>query len=208
MEFDIALASASPRRRELLEEAGVDFRPFPVSVDETLEPDLAADPLEAAKQVAQRKARQAVEQILCEGYEGDLAVLGADTMVVLDGRIFGKPRDAAEATAMLTELSGQRHEVITGVSLWLVHAPSMEDLDLAYRTFADVTAVTFRELSSQEISQYVATGDPMDKAGAYGIQSGAGAFVEKLEGSLDTVIGLPVSRLLREYPEVFGAEAM
>lgn len=200
--LDVVLASASPRRRALLEEAGVSFRVHAVDADESLEPDLAADPPEAAKKLAERKAHRAVEELLNGGYSGTMAVIASDTMVVLDGRIFGKPRDADEARAMLRDLSGRTHEVMTAVSLWMVHGPEGEDLALAYRTFLDATKVTFRPLDDVEIDAYIATGDPFDKAGAYGIQSGGGAFVAAIDGALDTVIGLPVQRLLEEFPEL------
>lgn len=198
--LDVVLASASPRRRSLLEEAGVSFRVHAVDADESLEPDLAANPSEAVKKLAERKAHAAVEELLNGGCSGTLAVIASDTMVVLDGRIFGKPADADEARAMLRALAGRTHQVMTAVSLWMVHGAEGDDLALAYRTFTDTTAVTFRPLDDAEIDAYVATGDPFDKAGAYGIQSGGGAFVEAVDGETDTVIGLPVKRLLAEFP--------
>ena len=202
LEFEVVLASASPRRRALLEEAGVPFRTLVTDVDESLEPDLVARPLEAVKKLAERKAHAAVERLLVDGYAGALIVLGSDTMVVLDDVIFGKPADAAEATHMLESLSGNTHQVHTAVSVWMVHAPAEGDISLGYRTFVDTTDVTFRALTSDEIAAYVATGDPLDKAGAYGIQSGAGVFVDHIDGALDTVIGMPVERLLREIPDI------
>lgn len=233
MEFEVVLASASPRRRQLLEEAGVRFRVHSVDVDESLEPDLLENPTEAVKRLAERKARAAVERLMNEGFTGSMVVLGSDTMVVFRGEVFGKPRDRADAERMLSALSGHGHDVHTAVSLWAVHvsdgsngrgeAESLETSDdraareaheayeedrveMAYRTFVDTTYVYFKELSDLDISEYIATGDPFDKAGAYGIQSGASAFVDHIEGSLDTVIGLPVHRLLNEYPEFFGLE--
>lgn len=195
-DLDIVLASGSPRRRELLSQAGVAFRTLAVDVDESLEPDQQADPEAACKMLAERKARAAVEALLTPDYVGTLAVIGADTMVVCQGRIFGKPADAAEARAMLRELSGRTHQVITAVSLWAVHAPAQGDIDLGFRTFADTTQVRFGELTDQQIDRYVATGDPLDKAGAYGIQSPECDLVEAVEGRLDTVIGLPVEPLM------------
>lgn len=198
--LEVVLASASPRRRQLLEEAGVAFRVHAADADESLEPDLAANPPEAAKKLAERKAHAAVEELLAGGFSGTMAVVASDTMVVLDGRIFGKPQDAAAARAMLQALSGRTHQVMTAVSVWMVHCGEGDDVGLAYRTFLDTTAVTFRSLDDAAIDAYIATGDPFDKAGAYGIQSGGGAFVEGIDGSLDTVIGLPVERLLAEFP--------
>lgn len=195
-DFDIVLASGSPRRQALLAKAGIDHRVFSVAVDESLEPDELKDPEAAAKKLAERKARAALERLLTPDYQGYLMVIGADTMVVLDGKIFGKPADEAEAVAMLSALSGRTHRVITAVSVWVVRAGAGEDIDLGFRTFADSTAVRFRQLKTTEISAYVATGDSMDKAGAYGIQSSGCDFVEAFEGSKDTVMGLPLEPLL------------
>ena len=203
--LDIVLASASPRRRQLLQEAGVEFRVHAVDVDESLEDDLAAEPVEAVKKLAERKARAAVEQLVTSDYDGTLAVLGSDTMVVFRGQIFGKPHDAADAERMLRALSGHGHDVHTAVSLWAVHAPAGQDVSLFYRTFVDTTYVYFKELTDEQIADYIASGDPFDKAGAYGIQSGAAPFIDHIEGELDTVIGFPVKRLLKEFPDFFGA---
>ena len=201
--YDIVLASASPRRRELLAQTGVDFRVHAVDADETLDERLAADPVEAVKKLAERKAKAAVEQLVTPDYDGTMIVLGSDTMVVFRGEIFGKPRDADDARRMLRALSGHGHDVHTAVSLWAVHAPAGQDVGLFYRTFVDTTYVYFRDLADDEIEAYIASGDPFDKAGAYGIQSGAGVFVDHIEGSLDTVIGFPVERLRREFPDIF-----
>ena len=201
--YDIVLASASPRRRELLAQTGVDFRVHAVDADETLDERLAADPVEAVKKLAERKAKAAVEQLVTPDYDGTMIVLGSDTMVVFRGEIFGKPRDADDARRMLRALSGHGHDVHTAVSLWAVHAPAGQDVGLFYRTFVDTTYVYFRDLADDEIEAYIASGDPFDKAGAYGIQSGAGVFVDHIEGGLDTVIGFPVERLRREFPDIF-----
>ena len=203
MTYDIVLASASPRRRALLEDACVRFRVHAVDADETLSPELVDNPLEAVKKLAERKAKAAVEQLVTPDFEGALAVIGSDTMVVLRGEIFGKPRDAADARRMLGALSGCGHDVNTAVSLWLVGASHTGETGIAYRTFVDTTYVYFRDLSEAEIEAYIASGDPFDKAGAYGIQSGAATFIDHIEGDLDTVIGLPVGRLMREFPDLF-----
>ena len=202
MELDIVLASASPRRRQLLEEAGVSFRVHAVDADETLDDGLLEDPVEAVKKLAERKAHAAVEELVTPDYRGMLAVLGSDTMVVFRGKIFGKPHDAADAERMLRTLSGHGHDVHTAVSLWMVHAGEGQDIGIAYRTFVDTTYVYFKELSDAQIADYIASGNPFDKAGAYGIQSIGDSFVDHIEGSLDTVIGFPVERLLREFPEL------
>ena len=201
--YDIVLASASPRRRELLAQTGVDFRVHAVDADETLDERLMAEPVEAVKKLAERKAKAAVEQLVTPDYDGTMIVLGSDTMVVFRGEIFGKPHDADDARRMLRALSGHGHDVHTAVSLWAVHAPAGQDVGLYYRTFVDTTYVYFRDLDDDEIEAYIASDDPFDKAGAYGIQSGAGVFVDHIEGSLDTVIGFPVERLRREFPDIF-----
>ena len=203
-DFDIVLASASPRRRELLGQAGVAFRIHAVDADEELTPELAAEPVEAVKKLAERKARAAVEELVVEDYSGLLVVIGSDTMVVLRGEIFCKPHDADDAERMLHALSGCGHDVNTAVSVWVVNALEEGDVGLFYRTFVDTTYVYFRDLSDEEIADYIASGEPFDKAGAYGIQGPAGAFVDHIEGALDTVIGLPVGRLREEFPDLFS----
>lgn len=206
-QLDIVLASASPRRRQLLEETGVSFRVHVAQADESLDADLRAEPVEAVKKLAERKARAAVEQLVDEEYDGTMVVIGSDTMVVLRGEIFGKPHDEEDARRMLRALSGCGHDVNTAVSVWVVHAPAGQDVGLFYRTFVDTTYVYFKNLTDDEIDAYIASGDPFDKAGAYGIQSGAGAFVDHIEGNLDTVIGLPVVRLKQEFPDLFALGA-
>ena len=196
------LASASPRRRELLEQAGVAFRVHAVDVDEALEPDDLTQPAEAVKKLAERKAHAAVEQLLSDGYAGSMIVLGSDTMVALGSEVFGKPADRTEAEHMLRTLSGRTHQVHTGVSLWVVVAPPDQDISLAFRSFTDTSDVTFRAIEEAELAAYLATDEPYDKAGAYAVQGTAGAFVERIDGALDTVIGLPVERLLREFPDI------
>lgn len=207
--FEVILASNSPRRRELLNAAGVKFtvRTPVTPVDESLEPDLAANPEEAAKKLAERKAGAVIQEVLAENYTGMLIVIGADTMVVLDGKIFGKPRSASDGKHMLRQLSGRTHEVITAVSVWMVAAPNAEDVSLGFRTFADISHVTFRDLTDEEITDYLRKGESFDKAGAYAIQGEGAALVDHYDGSLDTIIGLPATRLIKEFPDLVNAEA-
>lgn len=202
---DSILASGSPRRKQLLEDAGIAFSVRVSEVDETLEPDLLADPPEAAKKLAERKAGAVVQEVLSENYLGMAAVLGADTMVVLDGEIFGKPASLSDAKRMLRRLSGRTHEVVTAVSLWMVAAPTIEDISVGFRTFVDRSAVTFRSLTDEEIADYLRKGESFDKAGAYAVQGEGASLVEGVDGALDTVIGLPVGRLLDEFPDLFAA---
>lgn len=207
MKIDVILASGSPRRSELLAREGVTFTVRVSQVDETLDADLLNQPEEAAKKLAERKARAAVEDVLNEGYEGMAMVVGADTMVVADNTIYGKPVDEADAHRILDELSGRAHQVITGVSVWLVGAPAGEqDISLAFRSFAETSHVLFKALDDELIERYIATGEPMDKAGAYGVQGlGGEMLVERVSGDFDNVVGLPVKRLIAEFSEFFEA---
>lgn len=178
---DIVLASGSPRRKELLAASGVPFRVIVSDAEETVAEDAA--PAEVAMRNAQTKALA-----VAQGLSPSSTVIGADTIVVLDGRIFGKPKDEDDAKRMLSELSGRTHQVITGVCI--VNSEGAA-------SFAEVTEITFKKLSTKDIDTYVATGDPLDKAGAYGIQGGAGRFVDRIEGDYDNVVGLPTAHLLR-----------
>ncbi len=200
--IDVILASGSPRRKQLLEDAGVAFSVRVSEVDETLEPDLLANPEEAAKKLAERKAGAVVQEVLSENYLGMAAVVGADTMVVCDGEIFGKPVSLSDAKRMLRRLSGTTHQVLTAVSVWLVAARDVEDVSLGFRTFVDRSDVTFHQLSDDQITEYLRQGESFDKAGAYAVQGEGAKLVARVKGDLDTVIGLPVSRLLSEFPDL------
>lgn len=171
--MDIILASQSPRRRELLEKLGYRFEVLPACTEEFFDPNLDID--SALEQVAYEKAKAV------QGQRPEALILSADTIVVHNGEILGKPRDDLEASEMLVNLSDDWHEVKTGVA---VITPAFEI------TFADTARVHFRDLSSKEILDYVSTQKPLDKAGAYGIQEVS--FADELEGNLSTVIGLPV----------------
>ena len=206
---NVILASKSPRRKQLLEEAGVKFTVFTGSseVDESLEPDLRAQPAEAVKKLAERKAGAVVQEILAQNPVGLGIIIGADTTVVLDGEMYGKPYSADHAREMLARLSGRTHEVITGVSVWMILLNETEEggdgkVSLAFRSFTESSYVTFKELSKEDINAYVATGETIDKAGAYGIQGKGGALVEKYEGDYNNIVGLPVDALLKNFPDI------
>jgi septum formation protein len=191
----IVLASASPRRRELLRNAGIPFTVQPADINET--PLAGESPQECAVRLAREKAL-AVSQSRPRDY-----VLGADTIVVIDDAILGKPRDADDAARMLRMLSGRTHEVITGVCV--VSPVGSGQRSVASKTdllaASESTLVTLCELSSDEIRDYVATGEPMDKAGAYAIQGMASRWIPRIEGDYSNVVGLPVAlvyRMLRE----------
>jgi septum formation protein len=195
----IVLASASPRRQELLRSAGIPFTVQPADINET--PLAGESPRECAERLAREKA-QAVFQDSPQQW-----VLGADTIVVVDGIILGKPRDAEDAARMLRLLSGRTHAVITGVC---VVGPVVSGESVAsgqwsvaskIKTASETTLVTFCELSDDEIGFYVTTGEPMDKAGAYAIQGVASRWIPRIEGDYSNVVGLPVAlvyRMLRE----------
>jgi septum formation protein len=170
------LASGSPRRRELLTQLGVTFERIVTEVEEQRQPDESAEVY--VRRLAHDKAQAGVANA-----GRDLPVLGADTIVVLHGEVLEKPRDAAHAAQMLSALSGQTHQVMTAVAL----ADRQQTLDCLV-----TTEVTFRSLTASEISEYIATGEPMDKAGAYGIQGTGGNFVRKINGSYHAVVGLPL----------------
>jgi septum formation protein len=180
----LILASASPRRQELLRNAGIEFEVQPA--------DIVEDPLpgESAKACAERLAREKAMAIAQK--RPDDIVLGADTVVVIDERILGKPVDRADAARMLRLLSGCTHEVITGICLVSNGRCSVA---------SETTSVTVREIYEKEIAEYVATGEPMDKAGAYAIQGIASRWIPRIEGDYSNVVGLPVARVWRMMRE-------
>ena len=205
--MDIILASASPRRRDLLERAGVKFRVLQSDVDEALDDELLADPHQAAQELAQRKAGAVVQQILAAKPESvQVVVIGADTMVVLDGHIFGKPHSASEGKGMLRKLSGRTHEVITGVSVWMVVADGQGNVNVGRKTFEETSHVTFKQLDDQTIVEYLRKGESYDKAGAYAIQGEGAKLVERTEGDYDNIVGLPVGKLLELFPDLAAGE--
>jgi septum formation protein len=184
----ITLASASPRRKELLVLAGFSPEVVPSSVEEKI---TGADPSKAAEGLSRIKCLDVAEKK--KSAAGRSVVLGSDTIVVLDDRILGKPKDRENACRMLRRLQGRKHQVITGVTIALVEDGSIRETD----TFSSRTDVWVASMSEEEIHAYVETGDPLDKAGAYGIQGPFARFVEKIEGDYYTVVGLPVAAVYR-----------
>jgi nucleoside triphosphate pyrophosphatase len=175
----LVLASGSPRRKELLAAAGFSFDVTPVSVDETRQPN--EDATSYVARLARAKALAAAPS------HADRIVIGADTVVVVDGEVLGKPRGAEDATRMLRLLSGRAHEVLTGVAIFARGR---------IVTAVERTMVWFVRLSASEISWYVASGEPLDKAGAYAIQALGSRFVPRIDGSYTNVVGLPVTTVL------------
>jgi septum formation protein len=181
MQPTLILASRSPRRRELLAQAGYIFEVDPSCVAELRKPG------EDAIRFATRLAREKAEEVFARRQPSveAMMVLGADTLVVCDGEAMGKPADAAEARRMLLQLSGRTHHVVTGVAVaW---APGSTEVA------AELTQVTMRTLSPQEVSDYVASGEPLDKAGAYAIQGYAGRWIPRISGCYFNVVGLPLA---------------
>lgn len=182
--MQLILASQSPRRKELLGLFHIPFTVCAADIDETMDP--AIDPAREVARVSRAKA-EAVPR-----GEADV-IIAADTIVVLDGKILGKPVDEADAIGMLTALSGRDHQVMTGLTVLRGNA---------FLNRTEITDIHFRELSQKEIAAYVATGEPLDKAGSYGIQGGAALFAEKLHGDYYNVMGLPVCTLYQMLREI------
>lgn len=182
----ILLASASPRRKEILQKAGVRFS---VSVSQEEERITKSAPDEVVEELAGKKAYAVLKQNQEEG----ILVIGADTVVSLDGEILGKPKDEEEAVSVLMRLQGRTHEVYTGVAVL-----RMENGEIKEHVFSECTKVEFYPVSRKEIEDYVATREPMDKAGSYGIQGAFSAYVKGIRGDYYNVVGLPVGRLFWE----------
>ena len=193
----IVLASASPRRAELLKNIGLEFSVRPDDSEEISTPGL--DPAETVKELARNKASNVAGKIRNAGGLGDeeVLVIGADTVVVSNGEILGKPTDETDAERTLRRLSGNRHEVYTGVSV-IDTFSGREVCD------HEATVVEFRDISDEEIAAYIRTGEPMDKAGAYGIQNLGALFVKRIEGDYFNVVGLPLCKLGMILKKEFG----
>jgi len=188
----LILASASPRRAQILRDAGISFSVLSSAVDETPYPN------ETPQQVVQRLANAKAELVAARTV-GPAILVAADTVVVLDGQILGKPRSTEDARRMLQLFSGRTHSVVTGVSL--IRLPEMER-----RQFIETTLVTFAPLTSADISRYLATDEPYDKAGAYAIQGHAGRYIPRIEGCYFNVVGLPLARLVATLEELGWTE--
>ena len=190
--MQLILASSSPRRRELLGLFGIPFVIRAADIDETMDPNLPPE---------QEVARVSRCKALAVPRQTDDVVIAADTIVVCEGRVLGKPHSPREAEEMLTLLSGRDHQVMTGCTI-----AAGEQV----QTFTEITDLHFRPLEPEEIRRYVESGEPMDKAGAYGIQGGAALFCRRMEGDYYNVMGLPVCRLWQQLrhlaPELMEAD--
>lgn len=197
-EFKIVLASASPRRKDLLELAGFEFDIWPSDKEEKV---TESDPARVCTELSRQKALDVASWIRTYNEthkdltsEGDILVIGADTIVAKGSVILGKPENDESAKKMLALLSGSTHSVFTGVTFVFMSKSGR----VGEHTFFEETKVTFYPMDDVEIDDYVATGDALDKAGAYGIQSGAAAYVKSIEGDYYNVVGLPIARILQE----------
>jgi septum formation protein len=184
----LILASTSPRRAEILHDAGFSFIVVSSAVDET--PFSGESPTDHVQRLADAKA-----ELVAARTAGPAIVLAADTVVTLEGRIFGKPRSTDEARHMLEKLSGRTHSVLTGVTL--IRLPDAER-----RSFVEFTLVHFSQLSPEEISRYLATEEPHDKAGAYAIQGRAGRYIPRIEGCYFNVVGLPLAHVTQALADL------
>ena len=197
-EKTIILGSASPRRRELLAQIGADFEVRVSNKEEIYHSNV---PEEIVKELALMKAENVAEELAEENPAGAVkstVVIGADTIVVLDGKILGKPADEADAVRMLSSLQGRRHDVYTGVAV----LDYDENGEKRVYNYPVGTAVYVNEMTEEEIRAYVETKDPLDKAGAYGIQGRFAAHIDRIEGDYYNVVGLPVSRMYRTLREL------
>lgn len=192
MSIEFILASASPRRKELLTQLGLPFRSRESQVDESFPRHL---PKEKAVQFLARKKAEAVARQMKES----ALVIGADTMVVLDHKILGKPKDRAHAVQMLNQLQGRSHEVLSGIALVHVNEGNMEQVDTGYKK----TDVWMRSLTPERIAWYVSTDEPLDKAGAYGIQGFGACLIDRIDGCYFNVVGMSLS-LLTQMVEKMG----
>jgi septum formation protein len=188
----LILASASPRRAEILRAAGFTFTVMSSAIDETPIPG------ESAQDLVQRLADAKAELVAARAV-GPAIVIAADTAVLIDGEILGKPRTTEDARHMLTKLAGHVHEVITGVTV--IRLPDAER-----RTFVETTHVHFAQVSPEELTNYLSTDEPFDKAGAYAIQGRGGRYIPRIEGCYFNVVGLPLSRLCHSLSELGWSE--
>ncbi len=185
MNKQLILASKSPRRQELLEKCNIPFISIPADIDETLTPGIPLT--EAIKELSKRKASSILQQY------PDAIVLGSDTIVTINDQVLGKPHSKQDAFAMLKQLQNQTHQVITGIAILSVKR---------VYTGVSVSNVTFAQMTDEEIMDYINTGEPMDKAGSYGIQGQGGCYVTKIQGDYYAIMGLPLNLVYEELKNI------
>lgn len=198
----IILASASPRRKELLEQIGLEFEICPAKGEEIITKTI---PEEVVMELSKQKAEEVAAMVSSFGENhkeittpSDILVIGADTVVAYDGKILGKPVDEADAKRMLTMLSGNTHSVFTGVTLVLIDKTGRA----GELVFYEKTDVKMHAMTEAEIDRYIATSEPMDKAGSYGIQGKCAIHIEKIDGDYNNVVGLPIARIYQELKNI------
>ena len=198
----IILASQSPRRKELLEQIGLEFEICPAKGEEIITKSV---PEEVVMELSKQKAEEVAAMVSSYTQEhkdittpSDILVIGADTVVAYDGKILGKPVDEADAKRMLSMLSGNTHSVFTGVTLVFIDKSGRA----GELVFFEKTDVKMHAMSELEIERYIATGEPMDKAGSYGIQGKCAIYIEKIDGDYNNVVGLPITRIYQELKKI------
>lgn len=198
----IILASQSPRRKELLEQIGLEFEICPAKGEEVITKSI---PEEVVMELSKQKAEEVAALVSSFGENhkeittpSDILVIGADTVVAYDGKILGKPVDEADAKRMLTMLAGNTHSVFTGVTLVLIDKSGRA----GELVFYEKTDVKMHPMTETEIDRYIATGEPMDKAGSYGIQGKCAIYIEKIDGDYNNVVGLPITRIYQELKKI------
>jgi len=195
-QYELILGSQSPRRKELLSWLEIPFKVMTADLDE-ISKEIA--PVDIAVDLASQKAHAVFDKMNL--YHSSPFVISSDTIVVLDKKIYGKPRDKNEARVILTELSNQTHKVITGVSFLFKDLESGKNRE---HTFYDSTEVTFNEITADLMQAYLETGDSLDKAGAYGIQGPSLTFISRINGSYSNVVGFPLDKVVSELQIIFG----
>ncbi|MCI9081904.1 MAG: septum formation protein Maf [Lachnospiraceae bacterium] len=189
MKYRLILASASPRRRELLEQVGAEFEILPAQGKEII---AGRNPRQIVMELSSQKADEIAEKIEDE----QIVILGADTVVAYEGQILGKPRDERDAKRMLELLSGNTHSVFTGVTMIIIHKDRKETC-----SFVEETRVTMYPMKEQQILSYIRTGEPLDKAGAYAIQGKCARYIQGIQGDYYNVVGLPLGRIFHEMEQ-------
>ncbi len=189
MKYKLILASASPRRKELLEQVGAEFEILPAQGEEVITD-------KNPRQVVMELSRQKAEETAAKLADEHIVILGADTVVAFENQILGKPRDEKKAKNMLEMLSGNTHSVFTGVTMIIIHKDKKEIC-----SFVEETKVTMYPMKEQQILDYIRTGEPMDKAGAYAIQGKCARYIQKIQGDYYNVVGLPLARIFYEIDQ-------
>ncbi len=190
----LILASASPRRKELLKKADIPFIVMPADIEEV---SCAGEPADVAEEISSYKAEYVAEKLIKEKKQDSFVILSADTIVTVDGKVLGKPKDEEEAFKVLKKLQGREHEVYTGVTIAVKHPGK----NVHYKQFHEKTRVKIYPVSDEQIRDYISTGEPLDKAGSYAIQGSFAKYIKSIKGDYSNVVGLPVGRVFKELKQ-------